>query len=293
LSVALVQGGGERGTRAIDSSTKVVFDAHLAAAAGVPTGTVLTLLPEDVVKLESDVTSSSEGDQLAQLARALDSTVVVGLVQDVSATRFRNFVKAWSPAGAPGPEYTKNQRVPYGEWIPFRSMIERVADVGAVPRDATVGHGPGVLDTDAGRLGVVISYEVFFPRRARDAVKAGGEVLLVPTNASSYSNAQMPSLELGAARLRAIETGRWVAQAAPTGFSAFVDPDGRVHQHSDLGPRQVETATIDRRTGLTLYTRLGDGPFVVGAVLLLGLAWLLTLADRRRAAPAGSTGQQT
>ena len=127
-----------------------VLDWLQDAATEVPTGTDLTLLPEDVVKLESDVTSSSEGEQLAQLARALDSTVVVGLVQDVSATRFRNFVKAWSPTGAPGPEYTKNQRVPYGEWIPFRSVIEKVADVGAVPRDATVGHGPGVLDTDAG-----------------------------------------------------------------------------------------------------------------------------------------------
>ncbi len=114
-------------------------------------------------------------------------------------------------------------------------------------------------------------------------MRAGGEVLLVPTNASSYSNAQMPTLELGAARLRAIETGRWVAQAAPTGFSAFVDPKGHVLQHSDLGARRVQTATIDLRSGLTPYMRLGDGPFVGGAAVLLGLAWLLTLLDRRRA----------
>jgi apolipoprotein N-acyltransferase len=282
LSIALVQAGGRRGTRAIETPTDQVFDAHLAASVDVPTGSDVTLWPEDVVKAEEPLTADSpKEDELAGLARNLRTTLVAGIVEDVDDAHFRNFAKVWGPDGTPGPEYTKNQRVPYGEWIPFRSTVARLADVSAVPRDATVGHGPGVLDTAAGRLGVVISYEVFFARRARDAVAAGGEVLLVPTNASSYTNAQMPSLELGAARLRAIETGRWVAQAAPTGFSALVDPDGGVHQQTDLGRRQVTVARIDRRTGRTLYTRLGDGPFVVGALLALGLAWFLTFVEHR------------
>jgi apolipoprotein N-acyltransferase len=101
-------------------------------------------------------------------------------------------------------------------------------------------------------------------------------VLLVPTNASSYPSTQMPALELGEARLRAVETGKEVLQAAPTGFSAFVDERGRVREHTHLGRRQVITATVTHRTGQTPYTRLGDGPFVVGALLALALAWLLT-----------------
>jgi len=168
--------------------------------------------------------------------------------------------------------------VPFGEYIPFRSLVERVADVSAVPRDMRPGEGPGLLETDAGDLGVVISFEVFFARRARDAMVNGAEVLLVPTNASSYSSTQMPALELGAARLRAVETGRDVLQAAPTGFSGVVDHRGGVDEVSDLGRRQVLTATVERRSGDTIYTRLGDGPFVV----LAALALLLT-ARRRRA----------
>jgi apolipoprotein N-acyltransferase len=292
LTVALVQGGGERGTRAVDTPPAQVLDAHLAAAASVPEGVDVTLLPEDVVDVDRALAGTSQADRLAALSRQLGSTTVVGVVEDVSDARFRNFVKAWSPDGRPGPEYTKVQRVPFGEWIPFRSLVEEVADVSAVPRDATIGHGPGLLDTGAGPLGVVISYEVFFPRRARDAVSAGGEVLLVPTNASSYSNAQMPSLELGAARLRAIETGRWVAQAAPTGFSAFVDPTGRVRSHSDLGRRQVLTATVDRRTGRTVYGRLGDGPLVAAALAALAAAWLLTGLDHRTLARSAVPGRR-
>ncbi|MGD9797529.1 MAG: apolipoprotein N-acyltransferase [Acidimicrobiia bacterium] len=280
LSIALVQGGGERGTRAVDTEPGSVFDAHLAASEAVPPGVELTLWPEDVVDVEEGLLGTDEAERLAALAQRLGTTLVVGVVEDVDDDRFRNYAQAWGPDGEPGPAYTKNQRVPFGEWIPFRSTIERLADVSAVPRDATVGRGPGLLGTDAGRLGVVISYEVFFARRARDAVAAGGEVLLVPTNASSYSDAQMPSLELGAARLRAVETGRWVAQAAPTGFTALVDPEGRVHHQTDLGRRQVAVAVIDRRTGDTLYQRLGDGPFVVVAVLALTLAWALSILER-------------
>jgi apolipoprotein N-acyltransferase len=89
----------------------------------------------------------------------------------------------------------------------------------------------------------------------------------------------MPALEVGAARLRAIETGRDVVQAAPTGFSALVTSSGTVTAQSDLGARQVLHGTVDRRAGTTIYTRLGDGPFVVGAALVLATSMLL----RRRA----------
>jgi hypothetical protein len=73
---------------------------------------------------------------------------------------------------------------------------------------------------------VLISYEVFFAERARAATRAGGRVLLVPTIASSYTTGQVPAQEVAAARLRAIETGRAVVQAVPTGYSALLDRTG-------------------------------------------------------------------
>jgi apolipoprotein N-acyltransferase len=284
LRAAVVQGGGERGTRAIDTSEDAVFEAHLAATDLVPPGVDLILWPEDVVDVEGDVLKTPEGDRLAAVAALHNATLVAGVVEG-NDKNFLNIARAWEPDGRIGPVYEKNHRVPFGEYIPFRSLIEKVADVSAVPRDAHVGHGPGVLPTSAGRLGVVISYEVFFARRARDAIAHGGQVLLVPTNASSYSSTQMPALELGAARMRAIETGRDVLQAAPTGFSAVIDQRGTVQQRTNLGDREVLTATIERRTGTTLYTRFGDGPFVLLTLLALVVAWGFTLRQSRRADP--------
>ena len=277
--VAVVQAGGERGTRAVNTDERLVFEAHLEASGDVPPGVDLIVWPEDVVDIDGDIGSSDEGRQLAALAQRARATLVAGVVSGDDT--FINEAVAWRPDGNLVDRYEKNQRVPFGEYIPFRSLVEKVADVSAVPRDARVGRGPGLLRTPAGDLGVVISYEVFFARRARAAVRAGGEVLLVPTNATSYTTTQMPALELDAARLRAVETGRHVVQAAPTGFSGYVDERGRVRAHTDLGRREVLQRTVGTRTGWTIYTRVGDTPFVLLAAALLALAWWL-----RRRAPA-------
>ena len=285
LDVAAVQGGGERGTRAINTDESVVFQRHLDASEAVRDGLDLVLWPENVVHVDDPVAETAEGDALSALAAELGATLVAGVViggeAEQDADVFINLAHAWGPDGEELDRYEKNARVPFGEFIPFRSIVESLADVSAVPRDARVGHGPGFLRTPAGDLGVVISWEVFFADRARDAISTGGEVLLVPTNAASFSTAQMPALELAAARLRAVETGRDLVQAAPTGFSAFVEQDGEVVEHSDLGRRQVLHHTVDVRQGKTLYTRLGDGPLVVLAAAALAGSVLMR---RRRAA---------
>lgn len=274
VEVAAIQGGGPRGLRAVDNPTARGLDAALEATEALGPGPDLVVWPENAITVEGDVAASAAGRRVGDLARRLDTTIVAGVIER-SGDRFHNLAVVWGPDGEITGRYEKHQRVPFGEYIPWRSVVEQVADVRFVPRDAFVGEGPGLVSTPAGDLGLAISYEVFFPGRTRAAVLAGGEVLLVPTNASSFPSTQMPALELGAARLRAIETGRSVVQAAPTGFSAIVSPDGRVRRQSDLGEAAIVAAKVERRTGTTLYTRLGDAPVVALAGLVLAAAWLL------------------
>ncbi|HEY0399610.1 MAG TPA: apolipoprotein N-acyltransferase, partial [Acidimicrobiia bacterium] len=208
----------------------------------------------------------------------LGATVVAGVVEDVGSDRFRNAAVAWSPAGVIVARYDKVHRVPFGEYIPGRSLFRHVANLDLVPRDAIAGHGPGVLGTPAGPLGTVISYEVFFEDRARSAIHAGGELLIVPTNASSYQTSQVPAQEVAAAQLRAWETGRDTLQAAPTGFSALIDHDGRVLARTTLGRQKAITGQLTLRHGRTLFVLLGDIPVLVLAVI--GLIAGIRLAAR-------------
>ena len=120
---------------------------------------------------------------------------------------------------------------------------------------------------------------MFFSDRARAAVRAGAEILLVPTNASSYRTSQVPTQELSAARLRAIETGRVVVQSGPTGYSGVIDDRGRVVTRTTLGRQEIRERTVRLRHGLTPYARTGDAPEVALAIALTAGAWIV---GRRR-----------
>jgi len=283
LRVAAVQGGGPRGFRAVDRDPGPVFEAHLRAGATVGDGVDVVLWPEDVVDVPGILAGSPEEEALSALAAELGTTLVAGVVEDVDDDRFRNAVVVFGPDGRVVDRYDKVHRVPFGEYIPARSFFARLGDVSAVPRDAIAGRGPGVVDTPAGRLGVLISFEVFFQDRSRAAVRAGGRILLVPTNASSFGTAQVPAHELAVARLRALETGRWVVQAAPTGYSAVVDHHGRVLARSGLGSASVLRHDVQLRAGSTVFVALGPAP-----VLLLAGATLAIAHIRRRKPERGN-----
>ena len=218
------------------------------------------LWPEDVVSLPEPLGVVPEEAALARLAVALHATLVVGVTETVSATAFRNEVVAFGPDGTLVARYEKVHRVPFGEYVPYRSFFAHLANLSAVPLDAVPGHGTGLLTTPAGPLGAMISYEVFYADRGRSSVRAGAQVLIVPTNTSSYATAQVPTQEIAASEVQAVQQGRDLLQSAPTGYSAWITHRGVLLARSVLGARQIVPATLDLRTGSTLYVRFGDAP---------------------------------
>ncbi|TML64190.1 MAG: apolipoprotein N-acyltransferase [Actinobacteria bacterium] len=271
LRVAAVQGGGERGLRALYSNATDVFDEHLAASRLVRPPVDLVVWPEDVVDVDR-LHGSPQERELQALARSLHTTLIAGIVEDAGPTHFHNLAVAYAPDGREVDRYEKVHRVPFGEYWPGRSLFRHFA---SIPERAAVPGRPraGIVTTPVGRFGVLISYEVFIPSRARRAATA--PLLLVPTNASSFRLDQVPAQEIAAARLRALETGRSVVQAAPTGFSALIDHRGRVLRHTDLSARQAIQGRVQLRRGDTLYDRTGDWPVVGVALLALAAGALL------------------
>jgi apolipoprotein N-acyltransferase len=280
ITVGAVQGGGRRGLRASQNDPTDVYQAHVDATAELKPPLDLIVWPENVVDVEGPVARTAAAGDLAAIARTYQATLVSGVVEGQRTDHFRNAAVAWSPAGAIVGRYEKVHRVPFGEWVPGRALVEKLANLADVPEDAIVGHGPNVLATPAGRLGVAISYEVFFADRGRAATARGAELMLVPTNAASFRTSQVPTQELGAARFLAVETGRSVIQAGPTGYTAVVGADGRIRARSVLGRRQVLTATVALRHGRTLYGRWGDLPWLALSLALVILSWFLTGRSR-------------
>ena len=280
IHVVSVQGGGPQGTRAIDTDPRDVVERHLAATRTFvpdPADPVdLVVWPENVIDV-ADFETSTEHAEITAEADRIGAAFAVGVTEDVSAKHFTNAQIVVTPSGDVTSRYDKVRRVPFGEYMPMRSFLKSLgAPVDQVPRDALAGTSPAYIDfaTSRGdvRAAVVISWEVFFGGRARDGVGRGGEFIINPTNGSSYTWTVLQSQQIASSRLRAIESGRWVVQIAPTGFSAFVSPDGNVIDRTSISEAAVIEHRIELRTGRTMYTALGDKPFVAAVALVFLLA---------------------
>ena len=283
-----MQGGGPQGTRAIDTDEREVFERHLEATALIEGPVDLVLWPEDVVNVRQLLDDSPEYGELQQLARDLDAWLIAGIFERVDDSNNANASIAFSPDGVEVDRYDKVRLVPFGEFVPLRSLIEPLAPDYLPVRDTRPGNGEATLDIEIDgepvRLGVSISWEVFFEDRARDAIGNGGELLLNPTNGSSYWLTILQTQQVASSRLRAMETGRWVLQAAPTGFSAAIDPDGRLIERTAVSETAVIQQTVELRSGSTIATKVGQWPMLILALAGLGGAWG---GHRRRWAASG------
>jgi apolipoprotein N-acyltransferase len=292
LTVAAVQGGGEQGTRAIDVPSEIVTERHLEATAAITPSAELDLVlwPENVIDVDDE---PFEGSAVAALVAAeaarLGVPFAVGITEDAEQTgrgepgQITNAQVVVTPDGEVTSRYDKVRRVPFGEYVPLRGLLETLgAPVDQVPTNAVAGTGPAVIELPDGTpIAVVISWEVFFAGRAREGVEAGGQLIANPTNGASYTGTIVQTQQIASSRLRAVETGRDLVQVAPTGFSAFVDHTGTVVERTAVGEQRVITAEVELRTGRTWYTAIGDGPLIVLLVVALAVAWWFAEGRRR------------
>ena len=270
-TIAAVQGGGPQGTLAINTNPRDVVERHLAATRTITnTNLDMVIWPENVIDV-ADFYDSVERVEIAEQAARLNAPFVVGITEDMNARYFTNAQIVVNEDGTLGDRYDKVRRVPFGEFVPLRGLLETLgAPVDRIPRDALAGSDIAQLQVDDTTVGVVISWEVFFSGRANEGVEAGGSVLVNPTNGSSYTGTILQTQQIASSRLRAIENGRWLVQVSPTGFSAFISPTGEVFDRTGVSEQRVLERTISLRSGRTLYSNLGDLPFIVLMVAALG-----------------------
>ena len=281
LNIAAVQGGGPQGTLAINTNPRDVVERHLTATRAISsTNLDMVIWPENVIDV-ADFYDSAERVEIAEQAARLGAPFVVGITEDMNARYFTNAQIVVNEDGTLGDRYDKVRRVPFGEFVPLRGLLEALgAPVDRIPRDALAGSDIAQLQVGDTTVGVVISWEVFFSGRANEGVEAGGSILVNPTNGSSYTGTILQTQQIASSRLRAIENGRWLVQVSPTGFSAFISPTGEVFDRTGVSEQRVLERTINLRSGRTLYSNLGDLPFIV--VMVAVLASLAFIARKRR-----------
>ena len=288
ITVAVVQGNVPRTGMDAFGQREAVLAAHLEAthqlAEDVLAGTVpapdVVIWPENA----SDIDPSLDDDAFAAIDAAVRDVgvpVLVGMVVEVEdGERVANQGTVWDPVSGPGESYVKQNLVPFGEYVPFRSSLERVITrLDRIPRDFVAGDQPGVLDLGPLTVADVICFDVAHDATVRDAVSGGGEVITVQTNNATYGRTGQVPQQWAISRLRAIEHGRTVVVAATSGISGVVAPDGTVVAQTPEFVQEVVVETVAARTDLTWATRVGAWPEL--ALTLLGLGAVVVAVRRR------------
>ncbi|MEU0022708.1 apolipoprotein N-acyltransferase [Streptomyces rochei] len=297
--VAVVQGNVER-ERTLEEQARVrgVAENHAretkALADAVRRGEVprpdVVLWPEN--SLDGDPERYPElGALVADSVRGLGSPLLIGAMLEAPDDRAYNAGQLWLPGQGPVSWYAKRQLVPFGEYIPSRSLLGGLGALQLIPRDLLPGTSTAPLATGKVRLGDVICYEIAYDDRVRDTVRAGANLLVVQTNNATYERglqAGQSEQQLAMARIRAIEYGRAVALASTSGVSAIVGPDGQVMDRLGTWRAGHLLERVPLSSRLTLSEWFGVWPEVLlGTPLLVGLALSLRRSRRTATGPQG------
>lgn len=213
-------------------------------------------------------------ERRAEIARAAGGVpVILGALHGVRGEgrdRFMNAVMVIRPDGSLGERYDKHHLVPFGEYLPYPSILGPLGFEKLVPQAGfTPGPGPQVMQV-AGlpAFSPLVCYEMIFPG---EVVPAGQRpaFLLQVTNDAWFGAWGGPQQHLAQARIRAIEQGLPVVRAANTGISAVIDAQGRTIASLPMGAHGHIDAALPVALRPTLYARAGDLPAMV--LVLLGL----------------------
>jgi apolipoprotein N-acyltransferase len=178
-------------------------------------------------------------------------------------------------------EYRKQHLVPFGEFVPFRTLLPFVDK--AVQRfglvDFSPGSAPAAFRTQGGKAAPLICYEGIFPELAARAVGLGANLLVVITFDTWYGDSAAPYQHVSQAVLRAVENRRWLARAGATGISCFISPQGEILDPIALDTEGTAVRDLTLYTGRTPYQRWGNW-FLVLCGLIFFLAWLRPARQR-------------
>jgi len=215
-----------------------------------------------------------EHRRIAATAAPPNGMLITGADRAETTVTIFNSLYVIAPDGRILGVYDKSHLVPFGEFMPFRSLIPFAALTGGVDFSA----GPGLTTITVPGLppfSPLICFEVIFPGQVTTPIGPRPQWLLNLTNDSWFGTATGPYQHFATARLRTIEEGLPLVRTADTGISAVVDGMGRVVASLGLDRRGVVDAPLPQPAGLTIFAIFGNAiPLLLAAATAWG-AWRL------------------
>ena len=229
----------------------------------------------------------ARAEPIRRLAREAHLTLLIGgdQIETIApvaagkppAARYFNAAFLLLPDGTTAAVYRKIHLVPFGEYVPLKNLLFFVGPIVQAVSDYSPGTDTILLPVAGHLVSTAICYEVIYSSLIRAFVTRGSELLTTITNDAWYGTSSAAYQHWDQASMRAIEEGRYLARAANTGISGFVDPYGRVLQRSAMFQSAVMVEDLRFINARTIYSRIGD----LAGWLSVALAGAALLASRR------------
>lgn len=259
-------------------------DLGRLSAAPAPSGAIA---PSLVVWPESPAPFYTNDPRFQQAVSALAAEsrayVVTGSLTPVPRERSVALLNsaAWvDPAGAWRARYDKLHLVPFGEYVPFSSLLFFAGTLTREVGDFVPGRERTVFDLGEGKAGVFICFESIFPDEVREFAARGGQVFVNISNDGWFGETGAPGQHLNMARMRAIENRRWLLRATNSGITAAIDPHGRVVMRAPRNTRLALDVPFAYIGETTFYTRHGDW-FAWGCAIISLAALAAAISNKR------------
>jgi apolipoprotein N-acyltransferase len=209
--------------------------------------------------------------ELYRSARARGSDILLGVPRaSDDGEQYFNSVLALADSVA---WYDKTHLVPFGEFFPVPDFIRTWLRLRSLPyADFTAGAAAQPpLRAGGLNLAMTICYEDAYGSAQLSALRTAN-VLVNVTNDAWFGRSTARHQHFQIARLRAIESQRYLIRAANDGISAIISPTGAVVKQAPEFAPSILRATVEPRQGAVPYMYWGNGLVVSGAVLMLGIA---------------------
>jgi apolipoprotein N-acyltransferase len=270
LRIALIQGAVPQAIKWRPAERERTLGAYLSLTEPY-WGADLIVWPETAIPaFPSEVAEYLEA--LDRRARAEGTAVLIGMpVPSADRKRYYNGVLA---LGRGRGVYHKRHLVPFGEYLPFRPVLDGVLEWLRLPVSSFSpgdAEQPPITAADL-RVGVSVCYESAYSGEIRRALPQA-QLLVNVSNDAWFGDSLAPAQHLEIARMRALEAGRYLLRATNTGISAVIDPRGEVLARSPQFEPYALAAQVEGRGGTTFYARFGDLPLML-VMLVIALASL-------------------
>lgn len=251
INVGLVQGGQEQKLDNTFENSEAALSKHFKATEAIYKNSVdLVIWPENAIGHDPFLRASTNKG-LTTASKRINAPILVNanLVDGTNGSVLIGDGAAQS--------YSKRYLTPFGEFIPFKSLVEKISDKASKVIDYVPGRQAYLFRTDKANFRTLICYELLSDKQARTEMN-DSDFIVAQTNNATYFNTWQLDQELSISKARSAETSRQSAYVSTTGITALLGEDGKTIMSIPKYTNDVLIGQVKLRQGVTPASKYGN-----------------------------------